>query len=134
MRHARPWWTPATTDGGDDGYALVTAVLISMVLSMLLLVVVAQSLHTDSVTANEVRRDQALSVAEGGVNWAIASLQANKATALVTNRAVPVQGAAQHGRTAGDVTDATAWVTVTAGTPTSAGASGYYTISSTGVV
>jgi hypothetical protein len=118
----------------EDGYALVTAVMIAMVLSLLLLVVVAQAVHTNTVTAVAVRRNQALSVAESGVNWAIASLEADRAGPLPTNQEVPVPGAAQSGRTADQVSDGKAWVTVTAGTPASPGLAGYFTVSSTGQV
>jgi hypothetical protein len=109
---------------GEDGYAMVVTVTIIMVLTMLLVVVLAQSLHNNTISTRGARRSAALGVAEGGVSWAIAALQANRTTAVVTNRAVPVaDGSGGNG---------TATVTVRTGTPTDPGKIGYYTILSTG--
>jgi hypothetical protein len=111
---------------GEDGYAMIVTVTIIMVLTLLLVVVLAQSLHNNTSSTRGARRSAALGVAEGGVNWAIAALQADRSTAVVTNRAVPVAD--------GTGGTGTATVTVQVGTPTSPGKLGYYTIESTGQV
>jgi hypothetical protein len=109
---------------GEDGYAMIVTVTIIVILTMLLVVVLAQSLHNNTISTRGARRSAALGVAEAGVSWAIAALQADKTTAVVTNRAVPVaDGSGGNG---------TATVTVQAGTPTSPGKLGFYTILSTG--
>jgi hypothetical protein len=124
----------AQPDHAEDGYALITAVTITMILSLLLTLIVAQALHSNLASSQGVRRNQALATAEAGVNWAIAALQADRTAALVTDKAVPVAGATQSGPALDQVGDGTAWVTVTAGTPTSPGRPGYYTIASTGQI
>ncbi len=121
---ARPKQAPPRPVRGEDGYAMIVTVLIVMILSMLLTVVLVQGLHNNTATTYGYRRAQALGVAEAGVNWALAALQADKATAVVTNQAVPVaDGSGGNG---------TATVTVRAGTPDSPGKLGYYTVYSTG--
>jgi hypothetical protein len=115
-----------TTTRGEDGYAMIVTVTIIMVLTLLLVVVLAQSLHNNTISARGARRSAALGVAEGGVNWAIAALRANRSTAVVGNRAVPVAD--------GTGGSGTATVTVQVGTPTSPAKLGYYTIESTGQV
>jgi hypothetical protein len=123
MATRRPWLSATR---GEDGYAMIVTVTIIMVLTMLLVVVLAQSLHNNTISTRGARRSAALGVAEGGVNWAIAALQANRATAVVTNRAVPVAD--------GSGGSGTATVTVKIGTPTNPGQLGHYTIQSTGQV
>jgi hypothetical protein len=123
MAIRRPWLSATR---GEDGYAMIVTVIVIMVLTMLLVVVLAQSLHNNTISTRGARRSAALGVAEGGVNWAIAALQANRATAVVTNRAVPVAD--------GSGGSGTATVTVKIGTPTSPSQLGYYTIQSTGQV
>ena len=121
---ARRQQAPTRPARGEDGYAMVVTVLIVMILTMLLTVVLAQGLHNNTATTRGYRRAQALGVAEAGVNWAIAALQADKATAVVTNQAVPVaDGTGGNG---------TATVTVRAGTPDNPGKLGSYTVYSTG--
>jgi hypothetical protein len=111
---------------GEDGYAMVVTVTVILVLTMLLAVVLTQAEHNNSSSTRGARRSAALGVAEGGVNWAIAALQANRATAVVSNRAVPVAD--------GTGGSGTATVTVRTGTPASPGKLGHYTIDSTGRV
>jgi hypothetical protein len=111
---------------GEDGYAMIVTVTIIMILTLLLVVVLAQSQHNNTISTRAARRAAALGVAEGGVGWAIAALQANQSTAVVTNRAVPVAD--------GSGGDGSATVTVQVGTPASPGKLGHYTIESTGQV
>jgi Tfp pilus assembly protein PilX len=75
---------------GEDGYAMVVTVTVITILTLLLVAVLAQALHNNTASTGGVRRSRALGVAEAGVSWAIAALDANPSTAVVTNRAVPV--------------------------------------------
>jgi len=109
---------------GEDGYAMVVTVTVITILTLLLVVVLAQALHNNTATTVGARRARALGVAEAGVSWAIAALDANPATAVVTNRAVPVAD--------GSGGTGTATVTVRRGTPTNPSKLGYFTILSTG--
>jgi hypothetical protein len=109
---------------GEGGYAMVATITITMILTLLLVVILGQALHSNEVTTVAVRRAQALGVAEGGVSWAIATLEADRAAAMVTNREVRVAD--------GSGGEGTATVTVRLGTPTVPGKLGYYTIYSTG--
>jgi hypothetical protein len=119
-------WTRATDLRGEDGYAMVVTVTVILVLTMLLVVVLTQAEHNNTSSTRAARRSAALGVAEGGVNWAIAALQADRAAAVVSNRPVPVaDGTGDSG---------TATVTVRTGTPARPDKLGYYTIDSTGRV
>jgi|GEM_PF-3418664 len=111
---------------GEDGYAMVVTVTVITILTLLLVVVLAQALHNNTATTGGARRSRALGVAEAGVSWAIAALDANPAAAVVSNRAVPVAD--------GSGGTGTATVTVRKGTPTNPSRLGYYTIFSTGQV
>jgi hypothetical protein len=111
---------------GEDGYAMVVTVTVITILTLLLVVVLAQALHNNTASTGGVRRSRALGVAEAGVSWAIAALDANPSTAVVTNRAVPVAD--------GSGGTGTATVTVRRGTPTNPSKLGYYTIFSTGQI
>jgi hypothetical protein len=123
MTGRRPWLNATR---GEDGYAMIVTVTIILVLTMLLVVVLTQAEHNNTISTRGARRSAALGVAEGGVSWAIAALQADRTTALVNNRAVPVAD--------GTGGSGTATVTVQAGTPTAPGKLGYYTIESTGQI
>ena len=120
-RQPQRWTMPAR---GEDGYAMVVTVTVITILTLLLVVVLAQALHNNTATTVGARRSRALGVAEAGVSWAIAALDANPATAVVTNRAVPVAD--------GSGGTGTSTVTVRRGTPTNPSKLGYYTILSTG--
>jgi hypothetical protein len=109
---------------GEDGYAMVVTISVITIMTVLLMVVLTQALHNNTATTFGARRSRALSVAEGGVSWAIAALRANPVAAIVVNRAVPVAD--------GSGSTATATVTVRKGTPTNPSKPGYYTILSTG--
>ena len=98
---------------GEDGYVMIVTVTITMILSLLLIVVLAQGLHNNTASTRSAR-----------VNWAVASLQADLSAALVTNRSVPVAD--------GSGGTGTATVTVRSGTPASPGKLGYSTIESSG--
>jgi hypothetical protein len=111
---------------GEDGYAMVVTVTVITIMTLLLVVVLAQALHNNTATTGAARRSRALGMAEAGVSWAIATLEANPAAAVVTNRAVPVAD--------GSGGTGTATVTVAKGTPTNPSKLGYYTILSTGQV
>jgi len=111
---------------GEDGYAMVVTINVITILTLLLVVVLAQALHNNAATTVGARRSQALGVAEAGVSWAIAALEADPAAAVVVNRAVPVAD--------GSGSTSTATVTVRKGTPTNPSKPGYYTILSTGRV
>jgi hypothetical protein len=113
-----------TSPRGEDGYAMVVSITVTTILSLLLVVVLAQAVHQDTATTRSARRSRALGVAEAGVSWAIAALEANPAAAVVVNRAVPVADGS------GGISTAT--VTVRKGTPTNPDKLGYYTIFSTG--
>ena len=123
MTGRRPW---PLARRGEDGYAMIVTVTIILVLSMLVVVVLVQAQHNNTISTRGARRSAALGVSEGGVSWAIAALQANRSTAVVSNRAVPVAD--------GTGGTGTATVTVHSGTPTDAAKLGYYTIKSTGQV
>jgi len=109
---------------GEDGYAMVVTVTVITILTLLLVVVLAQALHNNTATTVGARRARALGVAEAGVSWALAALEANAAAAVVNNRAVPVAD--------GSGGTGTATVTVRRGTPTNPSKLGYFTILSTG--
>jgi hypothetical protein len=111
---------------GEDGYAMVVTITVITILTMLLVVVLAQALHNNTATTFGARRSRALGVAEAGVSWAIAALQADPVAAVVTNRAVTVAD--------GSGSTGTATVTVRKGTPTNPSKPGYYTILSTGQI
>jgi Tfp pilus assembly protein PilX len=111
---------------GEDGYAMVVTVTVITILTLLLVVVLAQALHNNTATTGGARRSRALGVAEAGVSWAIAALDADPAAAVVTNHAVPVAD--------GSGGTGTATVTVRKGTPTNPSRLGHYTIFSTGQV
>ena len=115
-----------TPVSGEDGYAMVVTVSVITILTLLLVVVLAQALHNNTATTVGARRSRALGVAEAGVSWAIAALDTNPAAAVVTNRAVPVAD--------GSGGTGTATVTVRKGTPTNPSRLGYYTIFATGQV
>jgi hypothetical protein len=112
--------------GGESGYAMVVTVAVTTILMLLLVVVLAQALHNNTATTVDARRSRALGVAEAGITWAIAALDANPTAAVATETAVPVAD--------GSGGTGTAAVTVRTGTPTSSGRPGYYTIFSTGQV
>jgi hypothetical protein len=102
---------------------MIVTVTIVMILTMLMVVVLGQALHNNAATVRGARRAAALAVAEGGVNWAIAALQADPTT-VASNRAVPVAD--------GSGATGTATVTVQKGTAASPGKLGWYTVYSTG--
>jgi hypothetical protein len=115
-----------TPSRGEDGYAMVVTVTVVAILTSLLGVVLAQALHNHTATTFDARRSRALGVAEAGISWAMAVLEATPTAAIVTDRAVPVaDGSGGTGM---------ATVTVRRGTPTVPTRSGYYTILSTGQV
>jgi hypothetical protein len=122
-RQPRCPWPPA---GGESGYAMVVTVSVMTILMLLLVVVLAQALHNNTATTVDARRSRALGVAEAGVTWAIAALDASPGSAVVSDHAVPVAD--------GSGGTGTATVTVRKGTPTSPSRPGYYTILSTGQV
>jgi hypothetical protein len=122
-RQPRRPWPPAS---GESGYAMVVTVSVTTILMLLLVVVLAQALHNNTATTVDARRSRALGVAEAGITWAIAALDASPASAVVTDRAVSVAD--------GSGGTGTATVTVRKGTPTSPSRPGYYTILSTGQV
>jgi hypothetical protein len=105
---------------------MVVTITVITILTLLLTVVLAQALHNNTATTVGARRSGALGVAEAGVSWAIAALQADPAAAVVVDRAVPVAD--------GSGSTSTATVTVRKGTPTNPSKLGYYTILSTGQV
>jgi hypothetical protein len=105
---------------------MVVTITVITLLTLLLVVVLAQALHNNTATTVGARRSRALGVAEAGVSWAIAALEADPGAAVVVNRAVPVAD--------GSGSTSTATVTVRKGTPTNPSKLGYYTILSTGQV
>jgi hypothetical protein len=115
-----------TSHRAEDGYAMVVTITVITILTLLLVVVLAQALHSNTATTVGARRSRALGVAEAGVSWAIAALEADPAAAVVTNRAVPVAD--------GSGSTSMATVTVRKGTPTNPSKLGYYTVLSTGRV
>jgi hypothetical protein len=110
----------------EGGYALVVTISVVAILMLLLIVVLTQALHNNTATTVDGRRSRALGVAEAGISWAIAAIEADPASAVVTNRAVPVAD--------GNGGTGTATVTVRTGAPTNPSKLGYYTILSTGQV
>jgi len=111
---------------GEEGYVMVVTIIVVAILTGLLGVVLAQALHNHTAATFDARRSRALGVAEAGISWAMAVLEATPASAIVTDRAVPVA----------DGTGGTGMATVTVrrGTPTVPSRPGYYTILSTGQV
>ncbi len=69
---------------------MVVTINVITILTLLLVVVLAQALHNNIATTVAARRSRALAVAEAGVSWAIAALEADPTAAVVVNRAVPV--------------------------------------------
>jgi hypothetical protein len=111
---------------GEDGYAMVVSITVVAILTSLLALVLTQALHNHTAATFDARRSRALGVAEAGISWAMAVLEATPSAAIVTDRAVPVaDGTGGTGMAA---------VTVRRGTPTIPGRPGYYTILSTGQV
>lgn len=120
-RRPLPW---TTSPNDEEGYAMVVTINVITILTLLLVVVLAQALHNNTATTVAARRSRALAVAEAGVSWAIAALEADPTAAVVVNRAVPVaDGTGGAGR---------ATVTVRKGTPANPSKLGYYTVLSTG--
>lgn len=68
-----PLHSPARTE--EDGFAMITAMVLSMIAVLLLTTVVAQSIHLTRATSRERQKELALHVADGGVDRAIVNIR-----------------------------------------------------------